>query len=157
MKLTGIKKWAAALALVTFILAFYGCQKPEAPDFKSIDNIDISLNGFASADLKCDARFYNPNDNTITLKNVNLDIDVDGKFLTNINREYDLKLEPNADFSIPVKANIPFKNVDLKDVMAIMKNTVGEKAFRFRGNIRVKMYGLNFNIPIDHLENIDIR
>ena len=152
-----MKKWIAAFSLITLILCFYGCQKPAAPDFKSIDDIDISLNGFKSADLSCNAQFYNPNDKTITLKNVNLDINVDGKFLTNVTRDYDMKLKPHADFTIPVEASILFKNIDLNDVMALMRNTVGEKAFHFKGKIKVKMYGLNFNVPVDHEERIKIR
>lgn len=152
-----MKKWISVFAVLALLITLYGCQKPEAPDFKSIDNVDVSLNGFKSADLTCDAQFYNPNNKTITLKNIDLDINVDGKFLTNINREYNMKLRPNADFTIPVEANILFKNIDLKDVMALMRNTVGEKAFRFTGNIKVKMYGLNFDVPVDHQENISIR
>lgn len=152
-----MRSWLLPMVCLGMLSVFYGCQKPIAPDFKSIENVNVSLNGFTSADLNCDARFYNPNGKSIVLKNVKIDVNVDGRYLTSIDREYDMKLMPKEDFVVPVEANILFKNVDLKDVMALMKNTVGTKAFEFKGNIKVKMYGLNFNIPIDHMEHIKIR
>lgn len=152
-----MRGWALFTVFLVVLVTFYGCQKPLAPDFKSIENVNVSLNGFTSADLNCDARFFNPNEKAIVLKNVKIDVNVDGRYLTSIDREYDMRLMPNEDFVVPVEANILFKNVDLKDVMALMKNTVGTKAFEFKGNIKVKMYGLNFNIPIDHKENIKIK
>lgn len=137
------------------IVLTISCQKPMAPDFKSIENVKVSLNGFTSADLNCNANFYNPNSNKIILKKVNIDVNVDGKYLTNISEEFDLEIAPETDFTVPVDVNIPFKNINIQDALALMKNTVGEKAFHFEGNIKVKMYGLNFNIPIDHMENIE--
>lgn len=152
MKRRGIIE-GLCVVLVGFL---FSCQKPLAPDFKSVENINVSLNGFKSLDLSCDANFFNPNEKKITLKNVDIDINVDGKYLTNILKEYDLPLDPNSDFTVPVEAVILFKDVGLEDALALMRNTAGEKAFHFKGKIKVKMYGLNFSIPVDHNEVIRI-
>ncbi|GEM_PF-2133673 len=135
-------------------LLMASCEKPMAPDFKSIENLNVSLNGFSSVDLSCDANFSNPNKNKIVLKNVNIDVDVDGKYLTTIEKEYDMKLQPYEDFTVPVQALIKFKDIGLEDALALVRNTANERAFHFRGKIKVKMYGMNFSIPIDHNENI---
>ena len=137
-------------------LTFSACDRPIAPDLKSIANINISLNGFTSADFNCDANFYNPNDKKITLKHVNIDVNVDGTFLTNIEKEYDMELAPLADFTVPVEANIPFKNIDLNEALALFKSSRQSKLLHFKGKIKVKMYGMNFSIPVDHQENIHL-
>jgi LEA14-like dessication related protein len=127
-----------------------------APDLESIGNINVSLNGFSSADFNCDANFYNPNDKKIVLKHVDIDVDLDGTFLTSITRDYDLELAPMAQFTVPVEANIPFKNIGLNEALELFKNSERYKNVHFKGKIRVKMYGMNFKIPIDHHENIKL-
>jgi len=147
-----MKNGLIALIFCGLICCLSGCEKPLAPDFESIENVNVTLNGLKSMNLSCDANFYNPNEKKIVLKTVNININVDGKYLTSIEKDYDLDLTPKARFTIPVEANIKLKDIGLSDALAFMKNSVGEKAFNFKGKIKVKMYGMNFNIPIDHNE-----
>ncbi len=143
--------------LIIFLAAIYGCEKPQAPDLTSIDNINVSLNGFSSADFNCNANFYNPNEKKIVLKHVDIDVNVDGNYLTSIARDYDMELKPKSNFTVPVEANIPFKNIKLNDALALFRENQQSKLVHFKGKIKVKMYGMNFKIPINHEENIRLK
>ena len=144
------------LVVLSILFIFCGCEKPLAPDLRSIENVNISLNGFASVDFNCDANFFNPNEKKIILKHVDIEVNVDGTFLTSISRDYDLELAPGTHFTVPVEANIPLKNINLNEALALFKNSKQTKNVHFMGKIRVKMYGMNFKIPINHQENIQL-
>lgn len=150
-----MRKGIIAVVLL-FTIGLVSCERPMAPDLKSIENINISLNGFTSADFNCDANFYNPNEKKIVLKHVDIDVNIDGTYLTTISKDYDLELQPAEEFTVPVEANIPFKNIDLNEALSLFRDNQQSKNVNFKGKIRVKMYGMNFKIPVNHNQNIEL-
>ncbi|MGB3848432.1 MAG: LEA type 2 family protein [Tunicatimonas sp.] len=145
----------SALALVVLVSA---CNTPQAPDFQGVENLKIDVQGMSGARINGDAKFYNPNSKSVTLKGVNVEVSVENKKVKDIEREYDIRAEPNSDFSVPIDVTISLADLNMGLLSTALSMINGEKKkVRYKGKARVQMYGLTFNVPFDYEDEVDIQ
>ena len=147
--------------LVFFFLMAVGlssCNKPESPQFKHLENISVELESLSSANLHAEAVLYNPNKNTITIKGADIEILVDNKVVAVLDKDYDIKVKGNEDFTIPLDVQIKLKDLNLNAIGSALGLLGGSgQEVHYVGKIRVKAYGVPFSVRVDYKENINIK
>ena len=138
--------------LFVIAAAVVGCQMPEKPPvFKSISKIKTASVSGASLEITTNATFHNPNNMGLKLKGVEIDVLFDGKKVGHISQRKQVKVLPNADFNIPLNAQVDLKQLNL--VNGIFGMLAGKKMkAQFIGYIRISKNGVGMRVPIEHEE-----
>jgi LEA14-like dessication related protein len=148
------------LTFILCILAFsvFSCRTPESPEFSHIENLVVDLEGFSAAVIKADAILYNPNNTTITIRSVDLDIMMDDHKVATLEREYGIKAQGMKSFTVPLDVKVQLKDLNM-GVLGAMGALFGEsgKEIRYMGRIKVKAYGLPFSVPVDYTETVKLK
>lgn len=135
-----------------------GCQPLIGPEFKDIADLKVNMAGFTSVNVTGDALFYNPNKRTVHIQHVDMDVAVDGEKVTNISQDFDIKAKGMADFTVPIDLNLSLKDLQINSISSALAILGGEeRQVHFKGKIKVKAYGIGFNVPIDHVEKLKVR
>ena len=82
--------------IILAIVGLTSCNKPESPQFKYLENVEVQLESLSTANLHAEAILYNPNKNAITIKGADIDILMDEKTIAVLEKEYDIKAEGNV-------------------------------------------------------------
>ncbi len=147
--------------LVSFFLLLVilpACEQPEAPEFRNIANFKIDLVNQDTAKINADVVFFNPNSKKIEIKDVLVDVSVDDKQVTSLERNYNITAEPNQEFSIPLDIALSLKDLNMNLLSTAFSMLSGEtKKVRYKGQAKVKVYGFNFNVPFDEEQEIKIK
>jgi LEA14-like dessication related protein len=144
-----------ALIIATGLTA---CNKPASPQFKYIDNVAVNIESLSSANLHAEAVLYNPNKNSITIKRADIDILVDDKIIAVLEQDFDIKVQPNADFTIPLDVKIRLKDLNLNAIGSAL-GLLGDsgKEIHYLGKIKVKAYGVPFSVKVDYKDTIQFK
>ena len=104
------------LLIIGCVLLISACNAPQAPDFQGVENLKIDVQGMSGARINGDAKFFNPNNKSVTLKGVNVAVSVENKMVKEIEREYDIRAEPNSNFSVPIDVTISLADLNMGPV-----------------------------------------
>jgi LEA14-like dessication related protein len=143
---------------VLVLIGLSGCSKPESPQFKYLENITVELESLSSANLHAEAVLYNPNKNTITIRSANINIMMDDKIIAVLDKEYNIKVNGNEDFMVPLDVKIKLKDLNLNAIgsaLGLFGNSGQE--IRYLGRIKVKAYGVPFSVNVDYKDNINLK
>lgn len=143
--------------LATFFLFLtYACAPKEDIEFKGIRNVEVRLGNNNSPELLAQAFFYNPNTVGMTLKEIHVDVWVNGKSSAEVRQKMKLKISPRSDFMVPLEATLSLKELGLVDAI---KNLLGGKKYEIQyiGFVRVAMHGITVKVPVKHREEMRIR
>ncbi|QLH33122.1 MAG: LEA type 2 family protein [Cyclobacteriaceae bacterium] len=72
--------------------------------------------------------FYNPNTVGMTLKEIHVDVWVNGKSSAEVRQKMKLKISPRSDFMVPLEATLSLKELGLVEAI---KNLLGGKNMKF--------------------------
>jgi LEA14-like dessication related protein len=143
--------------LAAFVLAglWAGCAPKEAVQFRSVKNIVVDV-GQGDPLVTGDALFYNPNKMRMKVKEINLEVLVDGKKAATVNDHPDLAVPAQAEFTVPVKAKLSLKELGLLDTLFSL---LGGKKYELRyvGYIRVAVHGVTVKVPVNHRDEVKLR
>jgi LEA14-like dessication related protein len=141
--------------LIALFLFFAGCAKPEAPEFKTISNLELLLTGLDGALLKGDALFYNPNKSSIKIRAVEIDVLLDETKVAGIDKSYDITVEGMSEFSVPLEIRVDLEDLNINTLGAVLDLfTRRERQLRYLGKVKVKAYGVPFSVPVDYSETL---
>lgn len=141
-------------SLLIVVLLFSQCGKPEQePEFVGMQHIEVSKVTSKEAILSAGAKFYNPNDQSIKLKQVVVDIEVDDRIVGVIDQDMKLKIAGNDYFTVPIEASFNIRDIGLLNGLISM---LGGKEINvhYKGYIKVAVYGYTTKVPIDVEESI---
>lgn len=149
-----MKKYLLFLILILFIS---GCKKPQAPEFKYINGLELETQDGITT-LKGNAVFYNPNKMKLTLLDGEIAVSIDGNYISTIQEEYDMELDPESDFSVPLEVPVSPNKMKTSLFSSALGILTGKKLrIGYKGNIRLKAYGIPVKVPIDDEQEIDIK
>ena len=140
------------------LLGLSGCNKPESPQFKYLENITVELDSLSTANLHAEALLYNPNKNTITIKGADISIMVNDKVIAVLDKEYDIQAKGFEDFVVPMDVKIKLKDLNINAIgsaLGLFGNSGQE--VRYLGKIKVKAYGVPFSVKVDYTDNINLK
>ena len=140
------------------MLVVSACQAPIAPEFKDVKDLKVSLSGFTSAKITGEALFYNPNRATLNIRNLDMNVAVDGEPVTHIKKEFNIEAKGMSDFTVPIDLKVSLKDLQINSISSALNMLKGDKkVVHFKGKIGVKVYGIKFKVPVDHKEELKLR
>lgn len=147
--------------LLILCILFSACSSPEYPEFREMKNVkfkSFSLNNGASVTLKADAIFFNPNAIGANVTEVDLDMYVEDKKVTNIRQDVSAKMKANSEFTLPLDFNVPLKEV-YKDLKPSLGNLLKKRKINYRmdGTLKVGLGNIEISIPVDYAGEEDVR
>lgn len=141
--MSSIKKMSGFLLFL--LVSVTGCKKPESLQYLGLENFDIPTIGIGASVIKADARFYNPNNFNMRLKEAEVDISLNEKYLGHSKLDTLVKIPKNDTFFIPVKVNVDMKTLLTNSLMAVLSKEVDVK---IEGRTKIGRGGFYFNFPI---------
>ena len=153
------KNTARVLTFATLLLAtllFHGCVPREPVQFRSIKNISLDVGAAGEALLKGDAVFYNPNHTRMKLREIKIEVFVDGKPSAVMDQKPDLIIPAAAEFSASVEAKLSLKEMGLLNTVL---NLFGGKKYdiEYRGYLRVRVHGITVKVPIQYRDGVRLK
>src|SRR5436190_939058 len=103
MKRIGIFIVVTALAL--------GCLPKEDVVLKDVKNLVVEPGTDGNLVLAGDAVFFNPNHSRMRLKEIKVDVFVDGKKSATVDHKLHLLVKGNAEFTVPLKVQLQTKDL----------------------------------------------
>lgn len=142
------------LALALVIVA--GCVPKEQVVLRSIKNLTVDGSKGVDPILKADAVFFNPNKVRMKLKEINMDVFVDGKKAAHAEQKLNSLIRAESEFTVPVEVQLSLKEIGLVDT--ILGFFGGRKyQVRYAGFIRISVHGVTLKVPVDETEEFKLR
>jgi LEA14-like dessication related protein len=137
-------------------IGIFSCAPKEQIVFKGVKNIEVRMDDTQEPLLTAEAFFYNPNKIKMKLKEVNVDVLVNGKLSAKVRQNLKLVIPAQADFSTPISAHLSLKELGLLDTII---NLMGGKKYEIQyvGFVRIAVHGVTIKVPVKHKEELRIR
>jgi LEA14-like dessication related protein len=123
---------------------------------RSIRNILIELNADGVPVLSGVAVFYNPNNVRMKLKEVKVEVFVDGEKSAQADQKLNSSVPAHAEFSVPLKIHLTLKKKGLLDTFMSL---LGGKKYEIHyvGYIRIRVHGVTVKVPVDFKDEIKLK
>lgn len=155
-----MKKNIAQFPLVILFLIILGlgsCKKLDAPVFKSIEDVELINRNATNVTIAATTHFYNPNNVQITLKHADIDLLLNDKKITNYQKDYNLKIPKNSDFTVPLEITLSLSDLNSNIISSAISILTGKKqTLTYLGHVKIKAYGIRVKIPVEGSTKIDL-
>ena len=143
-----------AVGLATAMMVFTSCQKPDK-DIVLKGITDVVADANDDPTLKANAVFYNPNNVGGRLKNIDIEITVNGKKAGTVKQDYKLKIPAKGEFSVPFAVKLNMKELG---TLSTLLGFLGGKKFdvHYKGNLKLTYRGIPVKVPVDHKDQIRV-
>ena len=103
--------------------------------------------------LRADAVLYNPNNTTVRLKEIRMNVLLDGNQAASINQKLNSLIKARSEFTIPLEVLVNMKELGLLDTILSLFGAKKHE-LQFTGTVRIKVSLFPVSIPINHKEEI---
>lgn len=145
-------KWLCGAAIFLSVL---GCEKPkEQIVLKNVR--DVVVDATSDPTLKANAIFFNPNNIKGKLKNIDVEIFLNGKKAANVKQDFNTVIPANSEFTVPLVVNLNIKELGFMDTILGM---VGGKKYevRYEGSIKLNYRGIPVKVPVKYKDDIRLK
>jgi hypothetical protein len=148
-----LRSFGFTLMLVMVMLS---CLPKEQVVFKSVINLSLDAGSDGNPLLKGEALFYNPNKLQTRLKEINVDVLVDGKKTAIVEQKMNLVVPGKSDFTVPIEARLSLQEMGLLDTVLAF---LGGKSYKvqFAGYVRVAVHGVTIKVPVKYNEDVRLK
>jgi len=140
-----------------FLLLFLSsCVPKEQVILRNIKDVRVDGGADGNAKLNAIAVFYNPNPLRMKLKEIDVQVMVDGKKAARASQKLNFQIPAKAEFSVPLEVQLALKELGLLDTLLSL---FGGKKYEIHyvGFVRVKVHGLTIKVPIDYKDEIKLK
>ncbi|HTL09311.1 MAG TPA: LEA type 2 family protein [Chitinophagaceae bacterium] len=143
------------LALLALLLTVASCNKPVAPEYRSIENFRVNNLGVGESAISADLKYYNPNNFSLKLKYGETDVYLNNKLLGKTVLDTMTIIPARDSFLIPVSMKVDMKQVYANALDILLSNEI---TIRLDGFAKMGKGALFFNMPIKYegLQKLDI-
>ena len=148
------------LYFLVLVLFLSSCSVQKEPVFIKIDNVKVLSFAADTIKLKAVAFFENPNDVGGKISTDEIKIFVNGVEVAQVFSE-EFKVPAKNEFSIPLTANIPTKNIlnsNKKDMLGGLLNSLlsNKVKVRIKGNLHFSVFGFKKEFVVDKTEELKL-
>lgn len=133
------------MAFCLFGLSF--CGKPKQPDYIDFQHLRLAKAGLDQSRITFDLRYYNPNNFGVQLKEAQVDVFFNDKFIGHSVLDTVISVPKKDTFLIPVYMDVKLKNLVSNAAQLLLNPDV---MVRLDGNARVSKGGISMNVPIKY-------
>lgn len=138
--------------VLSLIMVVAACIPKEEIVLKDIRNIEMKTAINGDPLLGGNAIFHNPNKTKMTLRQINIEVFVDGKKTAQSDQQLEAKIPAQDDFTVPLEVKLNLKEIGLNTLFGFL--TGKKHQVRFLGFVRVKIHGVLVKIPVDHKSDL---
>jgi len=142
--------------LTLFLLVAVGlgsCKPKEPVVLREVQIRKLSPGKNGNPILTADAILYNPNKGSVRLKEIDLEILLNGKSAAQIDQKLNAQIKSQSEFTIPVEVQLKLNESGLLDT--ILSLFGGKKyEIQFTGTVRITVGGFPVKIPVNHKDEI---
>lgn len=133
----------------------FSCVPKEQVVFRSVNNLTLDVGLSGSPVLKGDAIFFNPNKIKAMLKEIKVEVLVDGKRAAMVDQQMELLVPGKSDFTVPIEAKLDIKEFGLIDAVI---GFFGGKTYQVEmiGYLRVKARGVTIKVPVKYRQEVKL-
>jgi len=137
------------------MLVMTGCLPKEEVVLRGVEHVQLSRGNGTDPLLKADARFYNPNQLRMKLREIQLDVFIDGKQSARIDQKLKSVIKAKSEFTLPLEVQISLKDIGLVDALL---GLFGGKQYELHyvGHIKAKVTGFPIRIPVDYTRQVKL-
>jgi LEA14-like dessication related protein len=145
IQIVAMKKVMLLCCAAFFILA--GCRKPEAPIYLGYDNFRIDKIGLAANVVTADLKLYNPNNYALQLKNADIDVYFNDRFLGHTSVNSLAELQPRDTSVVPLRLQASALDL-VSHTVQVLRNP--DVRVKMQGTARVGRGGVFINVPVNY-------
>ena len=148
------------ILMFVFAIGFFSCSTEDMePQFKTVDNIDVTMAGKNMVNITADIHFYNPNVVGCTVEKVNLTAFAEGNEVSTIESNSKQEVPAKSEFVIPIKSSVALnKLVEQDNVLGFIAAALKKEVeLKFEGTVTVSKGGINFEVPVEAEEVVSIK
>jgi LEA14-like dessication related protein len=138
------------------LLVAASCVPKNSVELRDVKNLKVDQTDLENALLDGEAVFYNPNSTRLRLREIDVEVFIDGKKSAYVKQKLNALARGKSEFTVPIQVQLSLKELGLMN--AIM-NLLGGKKYevRYKGHLKVKVNGLPIRVPIDHKEDFKLK
>ncbi len=114
-----MRKYLYPILLLMFFVA--ACTSPKDFEFKGLQEIKIDKISMGKNNIQAKIKYYNPNNFSMVLKQIDCDILMNNQFFTKVHLDTNFVVPANAQFMVPAKMEFEM-SVLVKNSMDILFN-----------------------------------
>lgn len=133
--------------LIVFSLCFLGCAAPKALEFRRVESVRVQqLSTVGDSKLLIGLRLYNPNSYGLQLKNGNIGIYLNDKFVGQSGVDIKTLVPGSNEFTLPLSVSINIKSI-IGNALQLLINP--KVRIGLKGSIQAGKGGVFVRVPID--------
>jgi LEA14-like dessication related protein len=145
------------LLLLPLLYLLSACSIDE-PEFLGVSDIEVISANTKNIVVEGKAHFHNPNNTKLTIKEVNVEVEIDGNAVGKVMQTLEQEVDKNADFSLPLRIDFPPSKIFDNLLSSMMKMTTGQKfKVRYNGYARAKAHGITVKVPVKSTQEVNIK
>lgn len=146
--------FSSLLLFLTLSVVFSGCGPKEPIVLRQIK--DVVVDATTDPLLKAKAIFYNPNATRGRLREIKVDIYVNGKKAGEIDQHLGMQIPAKKEFTVPLEVKLALKEFGVLDTIFSM---LGGKKFdvQYKGVLKLSYHGVPIRVPVDYKDEIRLK
>lgn len=142
------------LFYLILVCSTFSCGSFNEPDFKEIENVQITKFGLTESSLTLDLRYFNNNKFRMKLKNAEGDAWLENNFLGHFTMDTMIHIPAKGDFRLPINLKVDMGKILKNSILTLLAKEV---KIRVEGNARVGKGLIYINYPIRYegMQNLE--
>ena len=136
--------------LSILILIGISCNKPVAPEYVGVENIEVRSFGFKETKLGVKVKMYNPNNQRLQVKSADMDVFVNNELLGHSLLDTIIDIPKRDTFFIPLEVSVQTLGTAARIVQSLADTSV---MLKVTGTARLGKSGVYMNYPINYEGN----
>lgn len=147
-----MKKIISIFSVLAMVVLIIACSKPEKPEFRTVKDLKVGKITMSEIEVTGVAVMYNPNNVSLNVDNIDLDVFVDEKQVGKIQQTNLTEVPAKSEFNLPLSIKFPPSKIanSLLDAASIL--TKSEYKVKYKGKVTVKVLGIGIDVPLEKEE-----
>lgn len=129
------------------IIFLASCKTPQSFEYRDLRNFKVDSLGFTESTVSMDLVYFNPNNFSVNLKNINCDVYVDHNYLGKYVLDTTMHIAKKSEFIVPSKMNVDMKNLFKNTVTSVFSKDL---LLEVNGTTRVGKAGIYITVPFTY-------
>jgi LEA14-like dessication related protein len=141
------KKLLQLFFLLSIIIFFASCKKPQGFEYRDIKDFKIDSIGFEKSTISMNLVYFNPNNFGVELKHVDCDVFVNNNYLGKYQLDTLMHIAKRSEFIMPSTMQVDMRNLFKNSLNAFFAQQI---QLDVKGNTRLGKAGIFINVPFTY-------
>lgn len=157
-----MKKTFSPYLLFLLLFCTLSCSGPQEPVYKGFEGLKANTISTKRISLSGEAVYHNPNAIGGEVVSTDIEVIVNDVLAATIEQENSIPVPATAEFRLPLVCNISPKDIFESDrngtLGGIINAVLSQKVdVHYLGEIKMKIAGVTFTLPVDFEEEVPIK